>query len=136
MLKISIDGLEDCKLWDKTKKISNEYELIYLPNKKMKTSSISRYEPLLRSYFKRREIIHDFELISINSPIKMAGLAEGPGGFIEACINADGKKFKNTCEKDKVYGITLKSSDKDIPGWNKATNFLKKNPNVEISYRR
>lgn len=132
-VKNKIDSLEDCKLWDKTKKISNEYELIYLPNKKMKTNSISRYEPLSRSYFKLWEIIHDFELISINSPIKMAGLAEGPGGFIEACINYR-KKFKNTCEKDKVYGITLKSSDKDIPGWNKATNFLKKNPNVEISY--
>ena len=37
----------------------------------------------------------DFNLINVNKPIKVAGLAEGPGGFIEAIINYR-KKFKNT----------------------------------------
>jgi len=132
-VKNKIDNLEDCKLWDKIKKISNDFELIYLPNKKLKSSSVSKYEPLSRSYFKLWEIIQDFNLINNNSPIKVAGLAEGPGGFIEAVINYR-KKFKNTCKLDKVYGITLRSCDKDIPGWNKATNFLKKNENVNIHY--
>lgn len=132
-VKNRIDSLDDCKLWDKIKKISNDFELIYLPNKKLKSNSISKYEPLSRSYFKLWEIIHDFNLINVNKPIKVAGLAEGPGGFIEAVINFR-KKFKNTCKMDKVYGITLKSSDKDIPGWNKAGNFLKKNPNISINY--
>ena len=44
------------------------------------------------------------------------------------------KKFKTTCKQDKVYGITLRSCDKDIPGWNKAANFLKKNDNVKVHY--
>lgn len=132
-VKNKIDSLEDCKLWDKIKKISNDFELIYLPNKKLKSSSVSKYEPLSRSYFKLWEIIHDFNLININTPIKAAGLAEGPGGFIEAIINYR-KKFKNICRYDRVYGITLRSCDKDIPGWNKATNFLKKNDNVNIHY--
>ena len=132
-VKNKIDELEDSKLWDKIKKVSNEFELIYLPNKKMKYSSISKYEPLSRSYFKLWEIIHDFNLINNTSKIKMAGLAEGPGGFIESMINYR-KKFKTICKQDVVYAITLKSVDKDIPGWNKANHFLKKNQNVIISY--
>lgn len=132
-VKNKIDNLEDCKLWDKIKKISNDFELIYLPNKKLKSSSVSKYEPLSRSYFKLWEIIHDFNLINNNGPIKAAGLAEGPGGFIEAIINYR-KKFKTICKQDIVYGITLRSCDKDIPGWNKAANFLKKNENVKVHY--
>lgn len=132
-VKNKIDSLEDCKLWDKTKKISNDYELIYLPNKKMKATSVSKYEPLSRSYFKLWEIIQDFNLINNTLPIKVAGLAEGPGGFIEAVVNYR-KKFKNTCKQDRIYGITLRSCDKDIPGWNKAHNFLKKNENVSVNY--
>ena len=132
-VKNKIDELEDSKLWDKTKKVSNDFELIYLPNKKMKCSSISKYEPLSRSYFKLWEIIHDFNLINNSSKIKMAGLAEGPGGFIESMINYR-KKFKTICKQDLVYAITLKSVDKDIPGWNKANHFLKKNDNVIINY--
>lgn len=132
-IKNKIDLLEDTKLWDKVKKISNDFELVYLPNKKLKSNSVSKYEPLSRSYFKLWEIINDFNLLNVEVPIKMAGLAEGPGGFIEAMINYR-KKFKNTCLQDKVYGITLRSVDKDIPGWTKASHFLKKNPNVNISY--
>lgn len=132
-IKNKIDLLEDNKLWDKVKKISNEFELVYLPNKKLKSNSVSKYEPLSRSYFKLWEIINDFNLLNIDEPIKTAGLAEGPGGFIEAMINYR-KKFKNYCSKDMVYGITLKSIDKDIPGWTKAGHFLKKNANVKISY--
>lgn len=132
-VKNKIDNLDDCKLWDKIKKISNDFELIYLPNKKLKSSSVSKYEPLSRSYFKLWEIIQDFNLINNNVPIKAAGLAEGPGGFIEAIINFR-KKFKNTCKLDSVFGITLRSCDKDIPGWNKASNFLKKNENVKVHY--
>ena len=65
-VKNRIDSLDDCKLWDKIKKISNDFELIYLPNKKLKSNSISKYEPLSRSYFKLWEIIHDFNLINVN----------------------------------------------------------------------
>ena len=32
--KNDIDNIEDTKIWDKAKKLSNFYEIIYLPNKK------------------------------------------------------------------------------------------------------
>ena len=41
-IKNKIDLLEDNKLWDKVKKISNEFELVYLPNKKLKSNSVSK----------------------------------------------------------------------------------------------
>ena len=61
--KNKIDLINNNKLWDKSKKISNDYELIYLPNKNMKSDSISKYEPLSRSYFKLWEILHDYKLL-------------------------------------------------------------------------
>jgi len=128
--KSKIDELDDTNDWDESKKISNLYELIYLPNKKFKSDSISRYEPLSRSYFKLWEIINDFNLLNVESNLKFASIAEGPGGFIESIINYR-KKYN---VKDTLHAITLKSINKDIPGWNKATNFLKKNQNVFISY--
>ena len=128
--KNKIDDLEDTNKWDEAKKLSNKFELIYLPNKKQKCDSISKYEPLSRSYFKLWEIIADFNLLNLEKDMKFASIAEGPGGFIEAIINYR-KKFTF---KDKLNAITLKSINKDIPGWNKATNFLRKNPNVYISY--
>lgn len=129
--KNKIDTLEDNKLWDNAKKLSNNYELIYLPNKKFKYDSISKYEPLSRAYFKLFELLVDFNLIESKNPLKIASLAEGPGGFIEATINYR-KRF--TKIKDKINAITLYSSNKDIPGWNKSKNFLKKNSNVYVSY--
>ena len=129
--KNKIDKLEDNKLWDNAKKLSNNYELIYLPNKKFKYDSISKYEPLSRAYFKLFEILVDFKLIENKKQLKIASLAEGPGGFIEATINYR-KRF--TKLKDDIKAITLYSSNKDIPGWNKSKNFLKKNNNVNVSY--
>ena len=129
--KNKIDTLEDNKLWDNAKKLSNNYELIYLPNKKFKYDSISKYEPLSRAYFKLFELLVDFNLIESKNPLKISSLAEGPGGFIEATINYR-KRFNKI--KDKINAITLYSSNKDIPGWNKSKNFLKKNSNVYVSY--
>ena len=50
--KNKIDELNNHKMWDKAKKLSNDYELIHLPNKKLRGQSIALYEPLSRSYFK------------------------------------------------------------------------------------
>ena len=129
--KNHIDSLEDTKLWDSAKKLSNLYELIYLPNKKYKYDSVSKYEPLSRAYFKLFEILVDFDLINNPKLLKIASLAEGPGGFIEATVNY---RKRITKTKDNINAITLYSNNKDIPGWNKSKNFLKKNPNVNISY--
>ena len=129
--KNHIDTLEDNKVWDNAKKLSNLYELIYLPNKKYKYDSVSKYEPLSRAYFKLFEILVDFDLINDRDILKIGSLAEGPGGFIEATINY---RKRITKKKDTINAITLHSTNKDIPGWNKSKNFLKKNPNVNVSY--
>lgn len=130
--KNKIDKYEDNKCWDNNKKFSNDYELIHVSNFKNKiNSSIAYYIPLSRSYFKLWEIISDFNLLNYNYNIKTAHIAEGPGGFVEAVVNYRKKKnFFN----DNLSAITLKASEKEIPGWKKSEKFLKNNPNVKISY--
>jgi len=99
------------KSWDRYKKISNEYELIFTsPNT---VSNISKYNPVSRSFFKLWEILHDFEdNILYGRPMKTVFLAEGPGGFTEAFLH------KRKEHSDECYGITLKSNqNKNIPDW-------------------
>jgi len=115
------------KYWDKTKKFSNIYELVYIPNKNNRKHSISYYKPLSRSYFKLCEIITDFDLLSSKKNLNVLCLAEGPGGFMESVVN-----FRNN-SNDNIYGITLKSFNKDIPGWKKAKQFITSN-NIQITY--
>ena len=132
--KNQIDKVSSQKVWDKIKKLTNDYELIHLPNRKFKSESIALYNPLSRSYFKLWEIIFDFKLFNeYKNNIVIASLAEGPGGFIEA-INNYRKTYFNSY--DHIYGITLKSENKEVPGWNKAARYLKSNKNIDISYGR
>jgi 23S rRNA U2552 (ribose-2'-O)-methylase RlmE/FtsJ len=119
--------------WDKHKKFSNDYELIHIPNKRNRTDSIAYYQPLSRSYFKMIELIYDYNLLSNYHPkFKTSHLAEGPGGFMEATFNLTSRR--DTTSRCQHYGITLYSENKDIPGWNKAYDFLFKNNNIHISY--
>ena len=132
------DTIDDEKYqihWDKFKKITNPYEFIHISKKKNnKYSSISKYIPLSRSYFKLWEILKEFKLLDHlqDTNIKTAHIAEGPGGFMECLVNYR-KHYKDNNVLENVYGITLKSSTKDIPGWTKARDFIKKNK-VIISY--
>ena len=50
--KNKIEQLYISESWDRAKKINNDYELIHLPNKRIKTDSIAKYEPLSRAFFK------------------------------------------------------------------------------------
>ena len=50
--KNKIDKYYDSNLWDKTKKIVNPYELVYITNKKTRYKSVSTFEPLSRSFYK------------------------------------------------------------------------------------
>lgn len=121
------------KYWDIFKKYSNDYELIHNTNSRFKgnQNSIANYNPLSRSYYKLWEIISDFNLLDYNYNIKTVHIAEGPGGFVEAVVNYRKKhKFFN----DQVFGMTLKSFDRGIPGWKKSESFLNKNKNVSITY--
>ena len=128
--KNKIDQLPFPNLWDNAKKLGNDYELIYLPNKKNKYDSIASYQPLSRSYFKLWEIIYDFELLNDSYNYTILCLAEGPGGFIEAINNY--RQQQNII--DNITGITLKSNNKDIPGWKKSNTFLYTNKHIKITY--
>lgn len=102
------------KTWDKFKKLSNEYELIFTtPNTK---SNISNYSPVSRSFFKMWEMLHDFtddvfRTQSTEQGLKCMFLAEGPGGFLEAMM-----KYRNN-PNDKYYGMTLRPVNKSVPEW-------------------
>lgn len=105
------------RLWDRYKKLSNEYEhIFYSPNS---NTNISLYNPVSRSFFKLWEILHDFkEATFINSldPLKCVFLAEGPGGFFEAFHKK--RKEIGIDTLDSYYGITLRSNNnKNIPDW-------------------
>lgn len=129
--KMRIDEFTDSNIWDNMKKISNDFELIHVSHMKYKKEmSVCKYNPLSRSFFKLWEIFYDLDIIdnSINK-YKTAHIAEGPGGFIDAFI-----KYRNNNKNDEIYAITLNSSCNDIPGWRKSKNFLKRHPNIKISY--
>lgn len=140
-LKSKISTLTNTANWDRAKKLTNPYELVYTPNRKLKIDSIADRNPLSRSYFKMWEILHHFSReetypdnhnILYKSPrLKVAHLAEGPGGFMEAMLN-----FRNQLDfhNDRLYGITLYPSNKEIPGWRKTHNLLKQNQNISIIY--
>lgn len=132
-LKSIKDKIFNSKKWDMNKKFSNDYELIHIPNKRNRIESIALYQPLSRSYFKMIEIIKEFDLININKEDNFVSchLAEGPGGFMEACYNVSHQIGFKTY---KYHGITLYSSNKDIPGWSKAFDFIRKDKNINISY--
>jgi hypothetical protein len=105
------------RLWDKYKKLSNEYEhIFYSPNAH---GNIALYNPVSRSFFKLWEILYDFQDITfVNSPtpLKCVFIAEGPGGFFEAFYKKRQELFPSL--KDKYHGITLKSNNnKNIPDW-------------------
>ena len=113
-------------LWDIYKKYTNPYEYIHtiVPDKK---SSISKYKPLSRSFYKFIEICKTFELLpDITESLSSFHLAEGPGGFIEAIIHLHDNP------NNKYIGMTLLSIESDIPGWKKSNEFLKKHKNLYI----
>lgn len=106
------------KSWDRYKKLTNEYEMIFTgPNTNL---NISKYTPVSRSFFKLWEILHDFKgkLFDETTPINALFLAEGPGGFAEALMKYRQDQSNNAPQpKDTYYGMTLKSSNKNIPDW-------------------
>ena len=121
-IKNQIDNYVD--QWDLYKKYTNPYEYIHtlVPEKK---TSVSKYKPLSRSFYKFIEICNTFDIIPDSSiSINTFHLAEGPGGFIEATIHLHNNQL------DEYIGMTLQSSHPDIPGWKKSNDFLKKNKNI------
>lgn len=122
-IKLNIDNYN--KEWDIYKKYTNPYEYIHSSVNDLKFS-VCNYKPLSRSFYKMIEIINIFNLLNETNSISSFHLAEGPGGFIQAFCHTR----KNI--DDKYFGMTLESSDRNIPGWKKSYQFLNENPNVKI----
>lgn len=120
--------------WDSFKKNVNAYEFIHTTSSKNRFGeNVAFHMPLSRSYFKMVEIVKDFDLLfdKDDSSLTSFHLAEGPGGFIEAVCEL------RKCNKwDKIYGITLASSSKDVPGWRKSTYFMSRHPEVTLLWGR
>lgn len=131
ILTIAKDKINDNREWDNAKKISNDFELIHIPSKKIINDSIAEHIPLSRSYFKMWEILKKFRLVDdFKENIKITSLAEGPGGFIEALVNY---RKKMNCV-DEINAITLQSNRSEIPGWKKSKNYLIQNKNINLHY--
>lgn len=112
--------------WNTYKKYTNPYEYIHTGSYK---TSVCKYKPISRAYFKMIEIINmfNFQVLQTPAPIQMFALAEGPGGFIEAVLN-----YRDN-DSDTYYGITIEDpKDNEVPGWKKTATFLKNHPNILI----
>jgi 23S rRNA U2552 (ribose-2'-O)-methylase RlmE/FtsJ len=119
-------------VWDSYKKHTNIYEAVYSQNLYSQKTWMANINPLSRSYFKMHEIIHDYDLCSKKKILKICCLAEGPGGFIEALIK---ERHNLGYKEDKLYAMTLKSVNRNIPGWRKAKNFLNRySKQIVINY--
>lgn len=90
--------------WDKAKKQIHIYEYVYTSS--YRPLNLCNKTPVSRSYFKMKDILYDFKPPDISVCVC---LAEAPGGFIQ-CLEESGS--------EKLFGITLVSSDKRVPYWN------------------
>jgi hypothetical protein len=115
------------KKWDYSKKLCNKYDLIHICSNKLQTecNNISSYNPISRSYYKLWEILHANKKSFPKKNIKIATIAEGPGGFMEAILRFRSQYYPDYT--DESFGITLKSENKDIPGWQRHELFRKVN---------
>ena len=124
-LKNEIDRVAPVGYWDDAKKITNPYEYIFLSLQRRMPWSIAALQPLSRSYFKMIEI---WDLLDLSANAT-AHSAEGPGGFLEAI-------------QDRLVGgppvpmiaMTLKSTERTVPGWRKSQAFLQSYPEVLVTY--
>jgi 23S rRNA U2552 (ribose-2'-O)-methylase RlmE/FtsJ len=141
--KNQINNYRYNKQWERIKKISNPYELVYVNDKMLSQKSVANIEPISRSFFKMLEITYNFfpeiiisskkyetyELPSSIKPIKTLHLCESPGGFI-----ASMRYSRNYHPNDELFTISLRPINKNIPSWNKSQEFFTANPQIKILY--
>ena len=95
-----------------------------------KNIGVFKRNVLSRSYFKMIEIHNDYNICKMNiNNIKVAFIAEAPGGFIEAFY-----KIRNKCY-DNYYAISLIEENKNnIPTWYNLEKKMKYKTNLNILY--
>jgi len=124
--KNDIDRIAPADQWDDAKKITNTYEYIFLSLQRRMSRSVSAVLPLSRSYFKMIELWNLLG-IDVTTVGRTAHSAEGPGGFLEAIQERTGHATPMTA-------MTLRSTERTVPGWRKSANFLNRHPAVTITY--
>ena len=128
VLKNEIDRVAPTGYWDDAKKITNPYEYIFLSLQRRMPWSITSLQPLSRSYFKMIEL---WDLLGLTATAT-AHSAEGPGGFLEAI--QDRVMATNGQKAIPMIAMTLKSTERTVPGWRKSNSFLQSYPEVHITY--
>jgi hypothetical protein len=123
-IKNEIDRIAPAGFWDDVKKITNPYEYIFLSLQRRMHRSVAAIVPLSRSYFKMIEL---WDILGLSTVTRTAHTAEGPGGFLEAIQDRTGHTTAMTA-------MTLKSTERTIPGWRKSQAFLNRHPNITIMY--
>jgi 23S rRNA U2552 (ribose-2'-O)-methylase RlmE/FtsJ len=133
--KKAIEPLERSHQWELAKKMANPYELVYTLEDKYFHPSISAFKPLSRSYFKLIEMLEITgffkRLPKQTQNLSSAHIAEGPGGFIQAFLEATEKAKKRVTNS---YAMTLRPTNANIPGWKRATFFLQKHHEIKLTY--
>lgn len=117
--KDEITQHSSARRWEKCKKITNDYELVSSSSHDF--PGIAHHCPISRSFFKLWEMMVDFEACIITrpkKPMRVAFLAEGPGGFVEAFALFRRRFYADLYHRDALHGMTLRSDDKQVPFWN------------------
>jgi hypothetical protein len=127
--KNEIDTIAPVGQWDDAKKITNPFEYIFLSLQRRQHRSIAAIAPLSRSYFKMIELWHILNLGGPDKPraFMTSHTAEGPGGFLEAIQECTG-------HQTPMIAMTLRSTERTVPGWRKSHAFLMQHPAVKILY--
>lgn len=131
-VKTAIGDLDREHKWELAKKMVNTYELVYTNSDDRLPPSVCIYQPLSRSYFKMIEILSVLQFFQrASQKLRTAHIAEGPGGFIQACIQQAEESGKQV---QASYAMTLKPTTMHVPGWKKAAAFLLKYKQVKVSF--
>jgi 23S rRNA U2552 (ribose-2'-O)-methylase RlmE/FtsJ len=100
--------------WNVCKRMTNEYELICSEDQ----GGIPRVSPVSRSYFKMWEMLRQnvpSRVTRADRPLRMAFLAEAPGGFVESVLMFRKQQQQH---EDAMHCITLVDPwDSHVPAW-------------------
>ncbi len=132
--KNNIEHCAPLHIWEFCKKITNPYELVYTYKEPNIPASVSMIKPLSRSYYKMIEMLQMsrfFDERTTTLSLHTAHVCEGPGGFIEACIEM---ASRNKIKVRQAHAMTLRSTKPHIPGWRRAQQFLHQHREVRIDY--
>jgi 23S rRNA U2552 (ribose-2'-O)-methylase RlmE/FtsJ len=126
-IKNEIDTVAPVSTWDDAKKITNPYEYIFLSLQRRMYRSVAAVQPLSRSYFKMIELWDSLDLYPpVDRPLLTSHSAEGPGGFLEA--------IQHRAPGARSIAMTLRSTERSVPGWRKSQQFLISHPTVCVTY--